>query len=264
MHRGRSKFSPYVLVGLFIFFFVLTAMKAKAADLPKELQGVRRIVTLGDSITQGGGEPDGYVWLLDKHLKTLYPNHPIEIINAGISGHKSTDMQARFQRDVLDKKPDLVTISVGINDVWHGFYDFDKKVRHPRGDLAAGIPLPLYREKVEAMIKAAQGAGVRVALLTPTIIYEDLQSDENVRVRQYIQTLRSLAKQHNCVFIDLNTPFHNIISSYQKYASGPANVLTTDGVHMNKAGYQLMTSLILRGLGVPDKDLASLRTRALK
>ena len=242
-----------------LVFVIFTQVEASAADLPKELQGVHRIVTLGDSITQGGGEPDGYVWLLDKQLKALYPNHQIEIINAGISGHKATDMQARFQRDVLDKKPDLVTISVGINDVWHGFYDFKNKTRHPRGDLAAGIPLPLYREKVEAMIRAAQSAGVRVALLSPTIIYEDLRSDENVRLRQYIQALRSLAKQHKCIFIDLNTPFHDIISTYQRYANSAVNLLTTDGVHMNKAGYRLMASLILRGLGVPDKDLAALQ-----
>src|SRR4051794_31980867 len=80
---------------------------------PSSLKDVHRIVCLGDSITQGGEAPGGYVWLLRRYLTALYPN--IEVINAGISGHKSTDMLERFQRDVLDKKPNLVTISVGVN-----------------------------------------------------------------------------------------------------------------------------------------------------
>src|SRR5437867_12331161 len=87
-----------------------------APEPPKELKGVRTIVTLGDSITQGGANPGGYVWLLQKYLDTLNPNQAIRVVNAGISGHKSTDMAARFQRDVVSAKPDIVTISVGVND----------------------------------------------------------------------------------------------------------------------------------------------------
>jgi acyl-CoA thioesterase-1 len=104
------------------------------------LVGVHRIVTLGDSITEAGGQPGGYVWWMARYLRAVYPSQNIEVVNAGISGHKSTDMQARFQRDVLDKKPDLVTISVGVNDVWHAFRDFEHGVDHPKGDLPAGLP----------------------------------------------------------------------------------------------------------------------------
>src|SRR6266478_10061666 len=86
-------------------------------DPPPALQGVKTLVTLGDSITQGGGAPGGYVWLMQKYLDALYPQQGIKIVNAGISGHKSTDMAARFQKDVLDPGPQLITISVGVNDV---------------------------------------------------------------------------------------------------------------------------------------------------
>src|SRR4051794_28866505 len=97
---------------VFAFAFVL----ASAQVVPKGLQGVHRIVCLGDSITEQGENPGAYVWLVRHFLNDVYPQEHIEVINAGISGHKSTDMLARFQRDVLDKKPDLVTISVGVND----------------------------------------------------------------------------------------------------------------------------------------------------
>src|SRR5262245_18772354 len=100
---------------------VSAAPCARPAQVHDPLRGVRRIAMLGDSITQLGGRAGGYVSLVDYHLKKLYPEHPVEIVNAGVSGNRSSEMRERFQRDVLARKPDLVTVSVGINDVWHGF-----------------------------------------------------------------------------------------------------------------------------------------------
>ena len=57
-------------------------------------------MTLGDSITQAGG----YQALMQKVLARFYPDLKIEIVNAGIGGHKAPDMAARLQRDVIDKK----------------------------------------------------------------------------------------------------------------------------------------------------------------
>src|SRR5258706_2160950 len=156
-----------------LFLITLAPAAIAANDPPPSLEGVKTLVTLGDSITQGGGAPGGYVWLMQKYLDALYPQQGIKIVNAGISGHKSTDMAARFQKDVLEPKPQLITISVGVNDVWHGFYD-----NHPQGDGPKGVPLALYREKVEEMILAGKGAGSRVAILSTTIIHEDLAGPE--------------------------------------------------------------------------------------
>jgi lysophospholipase L1-like esterase len=80
------------------------------------LAGKRKIVTVGDSITEAGKYPGGYVWLLQRYLSALYPAGKIKIVNAGISGNKATDMQARFQKDAIDQKPDLVMINVGVNE----------------------------------------------------------------------------------------------------------------------------------------------------
>jgi len=92
------------------------------ATPPPEIQNAiadkRKIVTVGDSITEAGKYPGGYVWLLQRYLSALYPDdRKIEIVNAGISGNKTnktTDMQARFQKDAIDQKPDLVMINVGV------------------------------------------------------------------------------------------------------------------------------------------------------
>jgi acyl-CoA thioesterase-1 len=79
------------------------------------LAAKRKIVTVGDSITEAGKYPGGYVWLLQRYLNALDLGK-IAIANAGISGNKASDMQARFQKDAIDQKPDLVMINVGVNE----------------------------------------------------------------------------------------------------------------------------------------------------
>ena len=81
------------------------------------IESGQTLVCLGDSITQA--EP-GYVSLMSALIAAKYPDRGIQIVNAGIGGHKAPDMRARLERDVLAHRPQWVTISVGINDVWHG------------------------------------------------------------------------------------------------------------------------------------------------
>jgi lysophospholipase L1-like esterase len=90
------------------------------ATPPPEIQnllaGKPKIVIVGDSITEAGKYPGGYVWLLERYLSALDPDRKIELLNAGISGNKAADMQARFHKDAIDQKPDLVMINVGVNE----------------------------------------------------------------------------------------------------------------------------------------------------
>ncbi|MGL5059463.1 MAG: SGNH/GDSL hydrolase family protein [Microcoleus sp.] len=225
------------------------------------LTGKGRIVTVGDSITEAGKYPGGYVWLLQRYLTLLYPERKIEIINAGISGNKAIDMQARFQKDAIDKRPDLITINVGVNDVWHAFFDFRNSQFHPQGNLPAGASLAEYRDKVTQMVQAAQTAGIRVALLSPTPIREALDGPENKRLQDYIATMREIAKENKCLFIDLNAPFREVIGSFQRHAGKTLNLLAADGVHPNPAGNRIIAFTIMRGLGVPVKDIENLEVK---
>lgn len=230
-------------------------------EIQNVLAGKRRIVTVGDSITEAGKYPGGYVWLLERYLTLLYPDRKIEIVNAGISGNKAIDMQARFQKDAIDKKPDLITINVGVNDVWHAFFDFRNSQFHPQGNLPAGSSLAQYREKLTQMVQAAQAAGIRVVLLSPTPIREVLDGPENKRLQDYIAAMREIAKENKCVFIDLNAPFREVIGSFQKHAGKTLNLLAADGVHPNPAGNRIIAFTILRGLGVPVKDIENLQVK---
>jgi acyl-CoA thioesterase I len=230
-----------------IFAALLAALAGGALAAPKppqSLRKVQRIVTLGDSITQGGARPGGYVWQIDQYLQVLYPERKFEVVNAGISGHKSTDMLARFQRDVLDKKPDLVTISVGINDVWHGFTK-----EHPAGYGPRRVALEDYRRNVETMLQQARSQGIQVVLFTTTIFEDQPNSIRNLRVAGYNDALRELAAKHGATVADQYAAF------MAAWSKDPSVKLTSDQVHMSRAGDTLMAWTALRALGIPEEDL---------
>lgn len=96
---------------------ISTAAHAETAATP--LKKDDRIVFLGDSITAGGVKPGGYVTLIKDSIAAAHPDLGIEVIGAGVSGNKVPNLQARLEKDVISKKPTIVFIYIGINDVWH-------------------------------------------------------------------------------------------------------------------------------------------------
>src|SRR5258708_2297927 len=91
------------------------AARAEDNAAPIKLKMNDHIVFLGDSITQGGGGPNGYITVFDKTITEKHKDLDLKFTNAGISGHKVPDLQGRLEKDVIDKKPTLVFIYIGIN-----------------------------------------------------------------------------------------------------------------------------------------------------
>jgi lysophospholipase L1-like esterase len=221
-----------------VFGLVLSLVGPSPADSPQELQlkSGDQIVAIGDSITAGGG----YLRNIDTVLAEQYPDLKIpKVINKGIGGHKAEDLAARFDRDVVQLKPAFVTINVGINDVWHRLAG-----PHNENILAA------YRANVARMVDAAQKAGIKVILLTPTLIQEDPNTEGNQRLAKYVAVQKEIAAEKKCQLVDLHRMF---LSALKKK---PADrQLTQDGVHMQTLGNAVMAAGVLRALGVPDEKI---------
>ena len=199
-----------------------------------------KIGFLGDSITAGGwSNPAGYVRLVMAGLKAN--GIDAEAVPAGISGHKSNDMLARLEKDVLSKKPQWMTLSCGVNDVWHG---------------AKGVLLDQYKENITKIVDTATAAGAKVVITTATVIYEKLDSPQNVQLAPYNDFLRALAKEKNLPLADLNAMFHERIKAENQ---PDKKVLTSDGVHMNGEGNKLMATGVLRAMGLDDAAMAKAR-----
>jgi lysophospholipase L1-like esterase len=214
-----------------------------AKEAPKELQvkADDKIVTLGDSITAGGG----YQRYVEQVLTANYSQlNALKITNAGVGGNKAENMIARFEKDVLAHKPTIVTINVGINDVWH-------RLKSPHDDAV----LKTYRDNVATMADKAQTAGARVILLAPTVIQENPDAEGNQRLLLYVNALREIAVKKKCQFVDLHGMFLEALK--RKPADQKGNWLTGDGVHMKPLGNAIMALGILRALGVPDEKSAA-------
>lgn len=204
------------------------------------LMGAHRLVCLGDSITEQGGEPQGWVTLVREALAP----RGVEVVNAGIGGHRSPDMRARFERDVLRRQPDVITLSCGVNDVWHGFDPF-----HPDGGGPRGVTLADYRQNIQAMVETAQGERILVAILSTTVMDEDANSKGNLILKDYNDVLRHIADLTDSRFIDLYHPFLDEVARHRKETGDRKLWLTTDGVHLNPRGNALFARLVLEGLG---------------
>jgi acyl-CoA thioesterase-1 len=252
----RKRLKTVLALGLLLGMTMISTAQTSSA-VPDELQGVHRIVCLGDSITQFGEGPGGYVWLVRHYLGALYPG--MEVLNAGISGHKSNDMLERLQRDVIDKKPDLVTISCGVNDVWHGFQD-----NHPLGDGPGGIPLDVYKKNMSEIVTRIKASGARVVILASTLIYENLNSAENKKAEAYNAALRDIARREHAVYVDYQGVFRKLVTDYRDKTGGRDNLLTVDGVHMNGSGNEVMAHTLLTGLGVTPEAQASVQAQVAK
>ena len=82
-------------------------------------QKVKKVVFFGDSITEAGVGPDGFISIMKERIKSKGIDNQYELHGAGIGGNKVYDLYLRMEEDVISKNPDIVFIWIGVNDVWH-------------------------------------------------------------------------------------------------------------------------------------------------
>jgi len=205
-----------------------------------------RIIFLGDSITQQGAKPGGYVTLTAQAIQQAYPDLGIEVIGAGQSGHKVPDCQKRLDRDVLQKKPSVVVIYIGINDVWH----WSLRKRGGKG-FRTGTTPEKFESGLKDMIEKINEVGARVILCTPTVIGEkpDGSNPQDKMLDKYAEISRKVARETKSQLLDLRTAFIDYLKEHNPN-NAEKGVLTSDRVHMNAKGNQLLFTLVSDALSV--------------
>ncbi len=214
-----------------------------------------KIAFLGDSITAGGwSNPAGYVRLVVAGLAAN--GVTVEAVPAGVSGHKSNQMLARLEKDVLSKKPQWMTLSCGVNDVWHGpnGVPLDEAAAASGAfNAKAGEPEKgTYTKNIAAILDQAKATGVKPVLLTATVIKEDLASPENQKLEPYNRALRALATEKKVPLADLNAQFQERLKAVN---TPDKKVLTSDGVHMNQDGNKLMALGVLKAFNLNEAEI---------
>ncbi len=202
---------------------------------PVALRDSDRIVFLGDSITEQGIKPNGYVTILKDSLTALHPG--ITVIGAGISGNKVTDLQARLDRDVISKDPTLVVIYIGINDVWHFLLNGN------------GTPKDKYEAGLRDVITRIKKAGARVVLCTPSVIGEKHHGENKLdgQLDEYSDVSRKVASDLGAALCDLHKAFIAYLSTHNP-ENKENGILTVDGVHLNDEGNRFVAGEILKSI----------------
>jgi isoamyl acetate esterase len=190
----------------------------------------KRVIFFGDSITQQGARGNGYINLLKKQVDS----NKFQLMGAGIGGNKVYDLYLRIEEDVINKKPDLVFVYVGINDVWHKL------------GARTGTDYDKYLKFYQAIINKLKAAGSKVVLCTPSVIGERKEGSNEVDadLTKYAAGIRDLATKNNLPLCDLRKAFMDY-EAKNNPEDKEKGILTTDKVHLNAAGNQLVAEQML-------------------
>jgi lysophospholipase L1-like esterase len=209
-----------VLVGLIFSTFLLFSGFSYVKRQEK-----KKVIFFGDSITQAGVNPGGYIDLLNKMLVTENLASKYELIGAGIGGNKIYDLYLRMDSDVVAKNPDIVILYVGVNDVWH------------KTSYGTGTDPDKFEKFYEAVISKLKAKKVKLILCTPAAIGEktDHSNQQDGDLNKYSGIIRNLAAKHQTGLVDLRKSFleYNLLNNPDNKESG---ILTSDRVHLNAKG----------------------------
>jgi lysophospholipase L1-like esterase len=200
-----------------------------------------KILFIGDSITDCGraSDPDGlgcgYVRNVRDYLAAKDPANAPNVINTGISGHKVTDLRERWQRDAIAHKPDVLSVKIGINDVWHelaghGGVDIDRYILNYRtilGEVCDHLP------------------NCAIVLCEPSVIDPPQPAHANEALAPYVEAVHSVAREFHALTI---VPLHEEFVRARNLR--PDIAWTTDGVHPTSAGHMLIARTWLRATGL--------------
>jgi acyl-CoA thioesterase-1 len=201
-----------------------------------------RLLFIGDSITDCDRRKDpaelgfGYVRLIADHLAAAAPLRAPLVLNRGISGNKVPDLERRWHRDALDLRPDVLSVFIGINDVWHGLVP-DRE----------GCQLPEYVATYRRILAAARAAfpALQLVLCEPSCLRLKEPSNANDLLQPYVQAVHALAAEFAAVaVVPLYAPFNTA------YAQRPDLTWTTDGVHPASTGHMLIARNWLSAVGL--------------
>jgi lysophospholipase L1-like esterase len=204
-----------------------------------------KIVMIGDSITDcdrgrpigeagNGGAGHGYVELVDAFLQSAYPERKLRVVNVGTSGHTVRDLKARWQTDVVEQKPDWLTIMIGTNDVWRQFDRPMLPELHVRIDE--------YERTLEELIVQTKPLVKGIVLMTPFFVEPCREDRMRMEMDRYGAVVRAVAKRNGTLFVDTQAAFDRVLVHI--YSAQ----LTWDRVHPNKAGHMILARALLNAV----------------
>lgn len=206
----------------------------------------QKLLFIGDSITDcgrarphgeglGGALGNGYVQMVDALLGVTNPQMSLRIVNNGSSGNTVRDLQARWNEDVLELRPDWLSVMIGTNDVWRQF----DSARQSEIQVLPDEYETTLRELISSTRSQLQG----LILMTPFYI-EPLREDKmRARMDEYGAIVRRIAHEHDAIFVDTQAAFDAVLEDAH------SSSLAWDRVHPNAVGHMVIARAFLNAVG---------------
>ncbi len=187
-----------------------------------------RILFQGDSITDAGRDKRnyhdmgaGYPKYATEHIIAANPDIDFEFINFGISGNRTSQLFDRFYSDALAFDPDIISILIGINDIWHRYGS--GKVATTDAQFALN-----YRSILE---RIRRESNAKIMILSPFLLdkepYEGMRAD----LERMLPIVRGLADEFADVYVPLDKHFEEALKTQPEPL-----YYSADGVHPNDNG----------------------------
>ncbi len=210
-----------------------------------------KIVMAGDSITDAGrGDTDppygrGYVSQVRADFTQAYPELALSWENRGVGGDTVRQLAARWSRDVIAKQPDVLTVMIGINDVWRRFGDRPLEA----------VPADEYVSTLVTLLRQAQDeTGAAIIVASPYMLEADRSDPMRVAMDLYGGLAREVANEIGADFIDVQAAFDRAMehSRGEEWTDD-----RKDRIHLNADGHRIIANEFLSALGV---DMHQART----
>ena len=207
----------------------------------------KRILFQGDSITDCNRNRDniasvgtGYAFLVKSQLGCERPGE-FEFINKGISGNRIVDVYARIKQDIINLKPDYMSLLIGVNDVWHelggGHNGVDAEKFEKIYDMLIGEILQALPD-LKIMILAP--FVLEASATTATEEEPDRWDKFRTEVPLRAAAAQRIAKKYALPFITLQDKFD------EASKKAPASYWLVDGVHPTAMGHQIIKNQWLK------------------
>jgi lysophospholipase L1-like esterase len=197
-------------------------------------------VMAGDSITACQRDSNnladlgnGYVSFVDGLLTACYPSHHFRVLNRGVPGDTVRELKVRWQGDVLDLRPDWLSVCIGINDVWQ---QFDGK--HEGQSL---VTLAEYEQTFDELLMTARPSLKGLVLITPYFI-QPRSEPMRTMMDAYGAAVQRLAQKHQAIFLDTQAVFDNAVEQVS------VETLAWDRAHLNIPGHMILARAVLQSV----------------
>ncbi len=194
-----------------------------------------KLLFQGDSITDAYRDREdfhnlgyGYPLYAAEFIKEKYPDIEFEFINLGIGGNQTKDLVERLQSDFVDVQPDIVSILIGINDVWHHAED------------KSWIPDEVFEERYRTVLAAIkEKTNAKIMMMEPFLIPVEDKKFFREDLYKKIEIEKELARE----FADVYLPTDGLLAS--AFIGEDPLSFAEDGVHPSEKGAKYIGKLYL-------------------